>query len=116
MINLSVDEAYVFDYLSILQIKKNNTLIDLRNFDNCATSIMSQIGKQLFNKVVASEQYANLVKTNQLVYDQIEQIRGGTNLSAKEVDDANMLRFKYKKELQKIFFNTNLVEQKTKEV
>ncbi|MCX8519543.1 MAG: hypothetical protein ORN21_05370 [Methylophilaceae bacterium] len=113
MINLIVDEAYAFDYLSILHIKKNNTLADSINFDNCSATIISQVGHALYKTIIASEQYNNLIKANQLVYDQIEKVRMGNKLDAKEVDDANMLRFKYKIELQKVFFNTELIEQKT---
>lgn len=116
MINLYVDEAYAFDYLSILEIKKKNSDNDMLNYSSCERLITNQIGAELFDSIKTSVQYSKLVETNQLVYNQIERIRNGEKLDAKEVDDANMLRFKYKKDLQSHFFNTKLAEQKTKEV
>jgi pyridoxine/pyridoxamine 5'-phosphate oxidase len=113
MINLSVDEAYAFDFLAILEIKKDNSIGDFVNYENCLTSIRDQVGFEVFYDVMKSEHYHNLVKTNQLVYDYIEQIRNGIQIDGKVVDDANMLRYYHKRALQSEVFQSALVEKKT---
>jgi len=113
MINLPVDEAYAFDYLAVLEIKKNNSVQDLNNYNNCSDILRSQIGEGTFLKVIESIYYAKLVIANKLVYDYIEQIRNGEKIDGKVVDDANMSRYFLKRELQKEIFNAALSEKKT---
>jgi len=113
MVNLLVDEAYAFDFLAILEIKKDNTLGDFINYENCLNSIREQIGFEKFYEVIKSQHYLNLVETNQLVYDYIEQIRNGVQIDGKVVDDANMLRYYHKRALQSEVFLSALAEKKT---
>lgn len=112
MINLAVDEAYAFDFLSILEVKKllNN---DDKTYYDCLELIREQVGESKFQDVILSPQYKDLVNTNKRIFDYIEEIRKGKKLDAKVVDDANMARFMYKKELQAKFFSTKLTEKKT---
>jgi hypothetical protein len=116
MIRIAVDEAYAFDFLSILEVKKRNVASGSKNYEDCKALLIEQLGQQIVDDICDSEYYSKLVEVNQLVFAQIELIRNGEFLNAKEVDDANMLRFKYKQELQRAFFNIELTEQKTKEV
>ena len=113
MIYLKVDEAYAFDFLSILEVKKQFNK-DNDTYYNCLESIREQIGDIIFQEVIQSPEYADLVKTNKRVFDYVEDIRNGKKLDAKLVDDANMARYMYKKELQVRFFNNELSEKKTK--
>jgi len=53
-----------------------------------------------------------MVSVNKKTFDAVELARYG-NISAKEVDSANMERHYAKIALQKRFFLTNLTEQKT---
>lgn len=112
MINLLVDEAYAFDYLSILEVKKQFNK-DSDAYYDCLINIREQVGEVLFEEIVQSPQYADLVRTNKTVFDYVEKIRNGVQVCAKDVDDANMARYMYKKELQVRFFSTALTEKKT---
>lgn len=112
MINLKVDEAYAFDYLSILEIKKGLNDLCQKNWENCFSYIAEQIGRDKMNQIINSSEYQLMINTNKLTFDAVEKARYG-NISAKEVDDANMLRHKRKLELQSKFFNNNLMEYKT---
>jgi hypothetical protein len=112
MINLKVDEAYAFDYLSILEIKKDLNGLCNSNWENCFAFIENQIGKDKMFQIINSIEYHSMVQTNKLTFDAVEKARYGS-ISAKEVDDANMLRHKRKLELQTKFFNNNLMEYKT---
>lgn len=116
MINLPVDEAYAFDYLSILYIKhkqmKDNQKIQ-SIIDLCENEIKNQIGQDLWQKIILSKQFNNMILVNQQVFDAVEKARYG-DISAKEVDIYNMKRFIAKNELQKIFFpNKDITEWKS---
>jgi hypothetical protein len=112
MINLIVDEAYAFDYLSILEIKKNLNISNAENWRNCFISIQNQIGIDLMNLIINSQEYKKMIQANQITFDAVEKARYGS-ITAKEVDEANMLRHKRKIELQAKFFKKSLLEQKT---
>lgn len=112
MINLQVDEAYAFDYLSILHVKKsiNNNVEPA--WKDCFLHIQNQIGFPKMEQIINSKEYQNMIEANQITFNAVEKARY-QNISAKEVDEANMLRYKRKIELQKKFFNNNLIETKT---
>jgi hypothetical protein len=116
MINLPVDEAYAFDYLSILYVKnkqnKNNkTIQSIINF--CENEIKKQIGQFLWDKIILSKEFNNMVLVNTEVFFAVEKARYET-ISAKEVDEYNMKRFLAKNELQKMFFpNKDITEWKS---
>ena len=112
MINLLVDEAYAFDYLSILHVKKefNPKVVD--NWRKCFLHLEEQVSKDLMDKIINSEEYLNMIEANKITFNAVEQARYG-NITAKKVDEANMLRYKRKLELQNRFFNNILTEVKT---
>ena len=113
MINLLVDEAYSFDYLAILFIKKNINNNCLDTWIKCSNHIKSQIGEDMWNKVVESKEYSDLIEINQQVFDAVERARYGS-ISAKEVDYKNMQRYYQKIKLQNAFFaNSQVKETKT---
>lgn len=105
MITILVDEAYAFDYLAILIVKKSPI----------RSTISEHISNQLsdkFNEIILSKEFADMIKANQTVFDCVERARYG-DISAKELDTANMQRHYAKIALQNKFFNTNLTESKT---
>lgn len=112
MINIKVDEAYAFDYLSILEIKKNLNNLCKKNWEDCFIFLQDQISDNKMQEIINSSEYKSMVETNKLTFDAVEKARYG-NISAKEVDDVNMLRYKKKLKLQTKFFNINLMEYKT---
>lgn len=114
MINLLVDEAYAFDFISVLDIKKNNSSKDQENFDITCDYIRSQVGHELFDLIINSQIYNEMIEANKVIYDLIDDIRvRHIIMDAKIVDDANNQRFFLKKKLQENFFNDNLTESKT---
>lgn len=112
MINLLVDEAYAFDYLAILHVKKNVNQNNEKPWKDCFLHIQKQIGTEKMTQIIHSEEYSNMIEANQITFNAVEKARYGS-IMAKEVDEANMLRYKRKLELQNRFFNNNLVEIKT---
>lgn len=112
MINLSVDEAYAFDYLSILHVKKEINPNSTDNWDKCYDYIQGQISEELMDKIMNSKEYFNMIDANRITFNAVEQARYGS-ITAKQVDEANMLRYKRKLEFQAEFFNNKLTEIKT---
>jgi len=104
MIQLLVDEAYAFDYLSILEIKKDI---------NCKANIQQEVGKEKMLDIINSEEYKLMIETNKLTFDAVEKARYGGDITAKEVDRINLERHKRKLELQRKFSHNNLTEYKT---
>jgi len=104
MINLLVDEAYAFDYLAILKVKKSD------HYDK----IFSHLSEQLENidNIVSSQEFQKMIEANQRVFDGVERARYGT-ISAKELDAVNLERYYAKQIFQKKFFSTELTEFKT---
>jgi len=113
MINLKVDEAYAFDYLSILDIKKSLNKDCHSAWEKCFNFIQNQIDQNKMNEIIESIEYQNMIETNKLTFDAVEKARYGKGITAKEVDDINMVRHKRKLELQKKFFDNILTEYKT---
>ena len=112
MINLEVDEAYAFDYLSILQIKNDlfPSECKMAAYEKCSTLLKKQL--ENFNLIINSEEYINLYKINKITFDLVDQVRNNAQITAKSVDDANMERYYCKLALQKKYFSNQLVEQK----
>ena len=113
MINLLVDEAYAFDYLSVLEIKKDINSMTFASWDMCKCNLEYQIGKEKMEEILASKEYEGMLRTNKLTFDAVEKARYGGDITAKEVDAINMQRHKRKLELQRKFADNNLTEYKT---
>ena len=114
MINLPVDEAYAFDYLTILKIKsdvnpQNPALSDA--YEGCLSALRAQLGASV-EEILASPEYHQLLQSNRLTFDAVDRARNGDSITAKEVDDCNMERFRCKMALQQRFFKGDLVETK----
>jgi hypothetical protein len=116
MIDLPVDEAYAFDYLSILYIKltQTNSIKKIKSIILlCEQKIKNQIGDNLWETITSSKEFKNMILVNQEVFAAVEKARYG-QISAKEVDLYNMKRFIAKNELQKKFFpNQDITEWKS---
>ena len=112
MINICVDEAYAFDFLSILEIKKNRSEQAMINWHNCFNYLKAQLPSDLFTLIINSHEYRDMITINQKTFDAVEKARYG-NISAKEVDDVNMERHYAKIALQNKFFPNKITEYKT---
>jgi hypothetical protein len=113
MLNIQVDEGYAFDYLSILEVKnkKLKTEVSFLNYQNCLFFLKNQLSENLFNSIISSEEYNNLIDANTKTFDAVDKARYG-QISAKEVDDLNMLRYTYKVKLQNKFFPFSKITEK----
>ena len=118
MIKISLDEAYVFDLLSIFQVKINNFTGEklektIQTMSDLVVEITEQIGKELYEEIINSVHYKELVDANQYVFDLVDQSKENDNL-AKITDDANYARHTKKMALQKHFFKNDLTEFKNR--
>lgn len=113
MITIQVDEGYAYDFLAILDVKRQKKIPNSeKNFKISYDHIESQIGKEIHNAICNSDEYLKLVTVNKETFDAVEKARYGS-ISAKEVDELNMKRYYSKVALQKKFFSSEILEQKT---
>ena len=109
---MTVDEAYVFDYYSILQIKFENKTIQKSNLDLVRQDLISQIGEQIFVRVISSDEYLQLLKANKDTFNAVDKAKTD-EVPASYVDKCNYQRMLAKKELQEKFFSSPLSEAKS---
>jgi hypothetical protein len=116
MIKVSLDEAYVFDMLAILDVKKQ--LFSSEKLDSVLSAraimvdeICNQIGDDKFHEIISSDEYSNLIEANNFVFNLVDQTKAEGGL-AKQVDDANYNRYLKKQNLQNKFFTTKMKEVK----
>lgn len=110
MISILVDPGYAFDYFAILLIKQKHHPALEKYIDHLQRSICSQIGHELWQTIISSEEFDHLLKANQTVFDSVELAKTN-NITAKEVDQKNTSRFLAKIELQKKFFHNNHTQE-----
>lgn len=111
MVKITVDEAYAFDYYSILELKYKNGS-DIKNILKVIKNdLIEQIGIEKFNSVIESQEYKKLYESNELTFDAVDKAKTDEVL-ASYVDRCNYKRMIYKKELQIKFFNSDLSEVK----
>lgn len=111
MVKISVDEATVFDMLSILSLKLKNEK-SVFNYIQMVSELMGSIGQTLYAEIANSNEYRNLCSANKEVFDLVDLMNSGTDLSALAVHECNMRRYTAKKDLQQKFFNNSLSERK----
>ena len=119
MLRISVDEAYVFDMLSVFDVKLRNLhgeklLKTIEKYSDMKEEVVEQIGKDKYDQIVSSLEYQKMVYANQRVFDLIDESKNDSGL-AKLTDDANYDRHVAKMALQKRFFDTDLTEVKNRE-
>lgn len=112
MIDLKVDEAYAFDYLSILQIKHEQ--FGNKEYIECYEYLVKQLGIDLMHRIVTSPEYYSLLDANKKVFWIIEEMRNNQySIDARMVDKMNTDRYSAKKLLQRSFFGNEVREFKT---
>tara|TARA_R100000963_G_C4558996_1_gene48652 strand:- start:96 stop:467 length:372 start_codon:yes stop_codon:yes gene_type:complete len=112
MIKMTVDEAYGFDYYSILQIKLENKTIPKSNLDLIKEDLVSQVSVDTFTEVIGSDEYQKLLKANKDTFDAVDKAKID-EVPASYVDKCNYQRMIAKKKLQEKFFSTPLSEAKS---
>ena len=115
MIKLNVEQGYLLDILSVLEIKydkfPNNEVVK-NNYYNHYDSLERQFGQQKLNEILASFEYEDLKNVNLLNFEAVDKARSGTGITAKAVDLLNIERHKPKQAIQKKFFLAELKEYK----
>ena len=119
MIKISLDEAYVFDMLSVFDVKikkfhGEKLAKTLEKFFDMVQEVVDEIGKDKYDIIVSSSEYQKMIEANQRVFDLIDESKNDTGL-AKVTDDANYDRHVAKMALQKRFFESDLTEFKNRE-
>jgi hypothetical protein len=106
MLNILVEEGYAYDYLAILMVKGNQQ--ELYNFTS--GYIAAQVGREFHWEILTSKEFQELVDANKKTFDAVEAARYG-EISAKEVDNCNMMRYNSKIALQSKFFPNKKIEE-----
>jgi hypothetical protein len=115
MIKISLDEAYVYDILSIYAVKIENSKGEnkqksLDSFNKLSEEIQNQIGIAKHHSIINSTSYFDLKHANKEVFDLVDRA-GETSLS-KQTAEANYKRYTKKIELQTKFFQNEISEVK----
>ena len=111
MIKIRVDEAYAFDYYSILELKFKNTFITQEILDITKKDLINGLEENLVEKILNSNEYKNLLESNQITFDAVDKAKEDL-VTASYVDKCNYKRMLSKKSLQSRFFTNNLIEMK----
>lgn len=111
MILLQTDEAYAFDYLSILEIKKQKSSSAIEAWSKCYINLQTQFDSEKWLSMIYSEEYKNMIKANELTFDAVDKAKNN-EVTAQYVDHCNYQRHTAKQNFQKRFFNSNLSELK----
>lgn len=115
MINIQVDEAYAFDFLSILYIKSEKNNFSGQPFDNwkkCYDYLKIQIDNDnLWNNIIFSQEFKNIEIANLKTFDAVERAKSN-EVTAQYVDKCNYERYLAKKQFQNKFFPTQITETK----
>lgn len=111
MISLNVDEAYAFDYLSILEVKKKKNPLAITDWSKCYVNLQTQFDSEKWFLMINSQEYSNMIKANELTFDAVDKAKNN-EVTAQHVDYCNYQRHTAKQNFQKKFFNTNLSELK----
>jgi len=111
MIKLIVDEAYAFDYYSILSLKHSNGFLSLETLQTSKKDLEESLGENLVKEILNSQEYNSLLEANKLTFDAVDKAKEDL-IKASYVDKCNYERMLAKKSLQNKFFNTDLSEIK----
>ena len=111
MINILVDEAYAFDYLSILEVKKKKSDSSIEAWQKCYIHLQKQFDSEKWLSMIYSEEYKNMIKANELTFDAVDKAKNN-EVTAQHVDYCNYQRHAAKQNFQKKFFTSDLSELK----
>jgi hypothetical protein len=97
MVKISVDEGYAFDILSIYE------------------ELKAQLGQEKLSEIINSSEYDELYTENQTTFVLVDAIRASDeNSIGKDIDLNNLRRFECKRKLHNKFFDSQMLETKTK--
>jgi hypothetical protein len=111
MINLKVDEAYAFDYLSILYIKRERGDSAFKTWYDCSEYLKSQLERDTFEMIINSKEYKQMIDANLKTFNMVDLAKED-KCTARDVDVCNYERYKAKIALQAKFFTNQISEIK----
>jgi hypothetical protein len=111
MVSINVDEAYAFDYLSILEVKKQKSSLGIETWSKCYVNLQIQFNSEKWFLMINSEEYKNMIKANELTFEAVDKAKNN-EVTAQYVDYCNFQRYTAKQNFQKKFFNSDLSEIK----
>lgn len=111
MIKISVDEAYAFDYYSILDLKYNSGYIPLSVLEVTKNDLIDSLGVEKVEAILKSEEYADLYAANRLTFEAVDKAKED-KVAASYVDKCNYKRTLSKRALQQKHFNNEISEVK----
>ena len=121
MVKISVDEGYAFDILSIFQVKIHNCTDPIkietskRGFSVLYEELKAQLGQEKLSEIINSSEYDDLYTENQTTFVLVDAIRASDeNSIGKDIDLNNLRRFECKRKLHNKFFDSQMLETKTK--
>lgn len=110
MILLEVDEAYAFDYLSILALKICSAETSA-TYKRCHSLLEKQFAPEMWDKLISSKEYGAICEANRSTFAAVDKAKNGL-VTAKEVDFCNYQRYLAKQVFQQTFFSSPLSETK----
>ena len=115
MLKISLDESYVFDILSIYELKIKKSDGDkqkklILSYHMLENEIIDQIGVTKYNEIKSSNEYDLLCDSNKNVFELVD--RANESQLSKITADANYERYLHKISMQKKFFQTENTEVK----
>lgn len=111
---VTLPEGYIFDILSIYQVKITKSpanSVNHYNYNELLSEISNQIGKETIDIILNSEEYSNLYSANLETFNLVDLVKSNPCLG-KDVDASNYKRFLAKKALQEKWFHNSYSEIK----
>lgn len=111
---VTLPEAYIFDILSIYQVKiakSPDNALNRTNFENLLNEISTEIGREKTITILNSIEYNDLCTANLETFDLVDSVKTNPCLGG-EVDASNYRRFLAKSALQKKWFESDYSETK----
>jgi hypothetical protein len=102
VISIKVDLGYAFDYLAILEIKKDMNLLNKGIYSSFIEDLKITVGEQLFLQILDSQEYKELKESNLKTFIAVDMAKDNKIL-ASEVNDCNYQRFQKKQQLHNKF-------------
>lgn len=110
-ISIKIDLGEAMDRLSILLLKSKEKKELKKVIDKLSQAIIEIVGHKKFSKIILSEEFTDLLKTNRHIWGLMEQAKKDNNLAG-QIEKSNYQRFLCKQKVQKKFDDGELEEIK----
>lgn len=113
MIKISIDEGAAYDMLCILQIKSKKEPSIIKTTESIkliSSEISYAIGSEKHTLILYSDEYSNLYRANEEVFNLIDQLKKDPSLGLL-IDQKNYARYLCKKGLMQRFFPDKIQQE-----